>query len=314
MRVAIIDLGTNTFNLLVRDMNTDEVVWKDKIPVKLGEGGLDQNFIAPEPFRRGLDALKQHKLKAAEMDAKKIIAVATSAIRSTHNGKDFAKQAFEQTGINVNIIDGDTEAELIHMGVKKALPFGKQPTIIMDIGGGSTEFVIANDQTVFWKKSYALGTSRLMEKFKPADPISAEEVGELTSYMESTLEELITQADIHQAHQLIGSSGSFETLAQIANMQNFDEALSQSITTYQFDISQYRRISDEILEKDLAGRLAIPGMLKMRADMIGMACIQINTILDKIEIKDFKLSNFALKEGMMESIIKNDRPWQVYSL
>ena len=142
MKTAIIDLGTNTFNLLI--VEGDQTLFKTKIAVKLGEGGITNNFIAEEPYRRGLAALKKHIETIKHYKVERTLAFATSAIRSATNGAVFVKEVKKKLGLNIEVIDGNKEAELIYLGVQQALDLGQENNLIMDIGGGSTEFIICN--------------------------------------------------------------------------------------------------------------------------------------------------------------------------
>ena len=141
MRVAIIDLGTNTFNLLICDKKgeSQKTIFKNKIAVKLGEGGIDKGIIDQAPYQRGIKALEDHLNTIKEYDVDKVRAFATSAIRSTKNGADFVSEVFEKLALKIEVIDGDKEAELIYQGVRKAIQFDLDYKLIMDIGGGSTE-------------------------------------------------------------------------------------------------------------------------------------------------------------------------------
>src|ERR1035437_880171 len=172
MKIAIIDLGTNTFNIFIAEILPDKTfqkLYKSKISVKLGEGGINKNHIEEKPFTRGIRALKKHKRTIERLGAEKILAFATAAIRGATNGKDFILAAKKMTGIDVHIISGEREAELIYYGVRSAVKMNHMPSLIMDIGGGSTEFIIANKNEIFWKQSFLLGVARLIEKFKPSD-------------------------------------------------------------------------------------------------------------------------------------------------
>ena len=153
-KVGVIDLGTNTFNLLIahiKDANY-KVLHKNKIAVKLGEEGIAKGFIAPNSYKRVIDGLKFHKETLIDYQIQNYYAVATSAIRSSDNGTQFVEDVKQQLGILINIIDGDKEADLIYNGVKQAVDFNEMPKLIIDIGGGSTEFIIANASQIFWKK------------------------------------------------------------------------------------------------------------------------------------------------------------------
>ena len=160
MRIAVIDLGTNTFNLLIVEVNSDKTyshVFQTKISVKLAEGGMNEGVIAEIPFQRGMAAFKTHFETTKKYKVDKVFAFATSAIRSTKNGQLFVEQAKEETGIDIQIISGDREAELIYYGVHSAVEMDDDASLIIDIGGGSTEFIIANKNRIFWKQSFLLG-------------------------------------------------------------------------------------------------------------------------------------------------------------
>ena len=156
MRIAIIDLGTNTFNILIVKVNsakTPTKLYQSKISVKLGEGGINKNFIEPVPFQRGIEAMKTYKDIMQRNAVDKVFAFATSAIRTASNGNEFVTKVKEETGIEVTMISGDKEAELIYYGVRNALELTDDNSLIIDIGGGSTEFIIANKNKIFWKQS-----------------------------------------------------------------------------------------------------------------------------------------------------------------
>lgn len=315
-KIGIIDLGTNTFNLLLAEVEDQKyrVFYKTKIVVKLGQGGITKNFIAQTPYQRGLDALTKHREKLIEEGITEFYAVATSAIRSADNGPEFVKEVKDKLGILIQVIDGDTEADLIYKGVIQALDLEETPKLIIDIGGGSTEFIIANQQETFWKKSYKLGAARLLEKFNPADPIELTDIAAIDSHLEETLAEMIEMAEVYEVNCLIGSSGSFDTLAEMISCKNGDCNLWKKKKNYTFLMADYNQIQRVISEATLAERLKMEGLIPMRADMIVIAVVVINFILNRLIIHDLRLSNFALKEGLLQSLVTKPTLWQKSSL
>ena len=194
MRIAVIDLGTNTFNLFIAEINSDKSytnLYQTKLSVKLGEGGIDKGFIAPVPFQRGIDTINIYKETISKYNVEKVFAYATSAIRTASNGKEFIDKVKEETGYEVEIISGDKEAELIYYGVRSAVVLTDSLSLIIDIGGGSTEFIIANKEKIYWKQSFLLGASRLLEKFKPSDPITDKELQQIINYFKIQLQKYI---------------------------------------------------------------------------------------------------------------------------
>ena len=310
MKTAIIDLGTNTFNLLIRDDKTGELLINTKIAVKLGEGGINNKIIRDAPFQRGLDALRQHSKTIKENGVTSTYAFATSAIRSSSNGNTFVEEALKQCNIVVNVIDGQKEAELIYNGVKNALTLDKSPSLIMDIGGGSTEFIIADSEGVKWMYSFDLGASRLLERFQPTDPIHADEVIRIENFLGKELQPLWDACLNFPVSTLIGSSGSFDTLADMVHEAVPDTGYDPDATNYTFNLHQYHDIAQKMIDFTLEQRLATPGMISMRADMIVMACIQINLVIRVLGIKNLKLSTYALKEGVFFTLNNTEHKWQ----
>jgi len=306
MRIAVIDLGTNTFNLVIADHNKSyyTIVHQDKFPVKLGEGGINLNIIQPEPFWRGIDSIEKILSIIKSFSVHKIYAFATSAIRDAANGSQFVDAAYKLFQLKINVITGNKEAELIYLGVKSALNIGKKNVLIMDIGGGSTEFIIANDDTIFWKKSYKLGAARLLAKFNPPEPISTAHVNAIESYLNHELSTLNKAIKKFQVHELIGSSGSFDTFAEMISYQFYKPDLLQGKTTFEFNINDMIEIHQQLLNSTRAQRLSMNGLIAMRVDMIVIASIFTQYIINKFNIPKVRLSTYSLKEGVLYKMIQ----------
>ncbi|MBK8339549.1 MAG: hypothetical protein IPK99_05875 [Flavobacteriales bacterium] len=156
VRVAVLDLGTNTFNLLVAERDTDgalRVLHSEEIPVFLGKGGIEKGVIAEDAFARGLEALAKHMATARSLGADHIEGIGTSALRNATNTGKFVRAAHDRSGVRIRVITGDEEAELILEGARQALHFGNRPVLVMDIGGGSIEFILATEKALMWKQS-----------------------------------------------------------------------------------------------------------------------------------------------------------------
>ena len=301
MKVAIIDLGTNTFNLLIavtRKNGNYDLVLKTKIPVKLGQGGIDKGIIAPDALKRGMEALKTHKQTIEEYQVKKYRAFATSAIRSTSNGVEFVRTVKKKLGLIIEIIDGKKEAELIFHGVKQISEFKSSYDLIMDIGGGSTEFIIANKNGIAWSKSYKLGVSRLKEIFKPKDKISDDNIIQITNHLDESLQELFDALSKYRCDRLIGSSGSFDSIVEmIAHQFKNEEEMKRPCAT--IHKMEFKWVYEYLINSTLNDRINTPGLAKMRADMIVISVVFINYLLKKTGIDKVNRSKFALKEGAL---------------
>lgn len=308
MRIAVIDLGTNTFNLLIVDMGEDQgykILYNNKLPVKLGKSGIDKKEIRPDAITRGLNALERHLQTIGEYKVEKTYAFATSAIRSARNGDQFVKLAKQRCGIDVEIINGEREAELIYYGVKQAVKLSEEKVLILDIGGGSNEFIIADKDTIFWKKSYPLGVARLLSKFKPSDPISIEEIEFISNYLEERLSDLFEEFKKYKITTLIGASGSFETIAAMirADDPNFESGTSLSPESNVIDLTDFENLYQKLINSTLKERKQMKGLESMRLEMIVVATLVVKFILQKLKLREMIQSNFALKEGVVYELL-----------
>lgn len=314
MRIGILDLGTNTFNIFIADILPDKTfkkIYKSKIAVKLGEGGINKNFIEEKPFKRGIRAIKKHKKTIDEYGVEKIVAFATSAVRSSTNGKHFVKVAKETTGIDIEIISGDREAELIYFGVRSAVNMNDHPSLIIDIGGGSTEFIIANKNNIFWKQSFLLGAARLLDKFKPSDPIKETEVKQIEAYLEENLQPLFAAVSSlslkgissNPVTELIGSSGSFDSLAEMIAYRFYTIELVKGKIDYDFNLDDCEKIYQIILQSTYKERLHMPGLTKMRVDMIVVSAIFVDYVFRRLGLEKMRLSRYSLKEGVLWELL-----------
>ena len=309
MRIAVLDLGTNTFNLLIADVDDQKnyhKVHSSKEAVRLGEGGINQNTITEEAFERGLLALQNHIAKLKTFECDQVLAFGTSALRGADNGLQFVETVAEKFDLHIRIIDGDTEAEMIYNGVKLALDLGAEKSLIMDIGGGSTEFIIADQHQIFWKKSYPLGVSRLLQWLKPSDPIIRDEIFRLKNHLNENLGDLYDACAAHNIESIVGSSGSFDSLANMISIHVRNREIPDDQKSFDFETEEYYRIQEMILTSNRKERLGMRGLHRIRVDMIIAAVIMIDLVIEKCNIKKMRRSAFALKEGVLFNVLEGN--------
>ena len=307
-RLALIDLGTNTFHLLIVEMPATPgqqpmVVLRTKAGVRLGEDGISQGIIAPAAYDRALHTLAGFKEEMELHSVTEVRATATSAVRVTKNGPDLVREIFETTGIQVNIIAGDREAELICEGVRQAVDLGEAAQLIMDIGGGSVEFIIASQTTIFWKQSFEIGAQRLLDQFFP-DPsgiFPAEAVEAEQRYFSTVLEPLVEAVQRYRPVGLVGASGSFDSLADIQLGQLRSESELPPCT--ELAVESFQSSYRHLLSGNHEQRKALPGILPMRADMLVVAAVLIDYVLGITEITRIRTSAYALKEGLLAEML-----------
>lgn len=296
-RIAIVDLGTNTFNLLVAELREGKlhVVHRKDLGVKLGQGGIENGAITPEAYQRGLNALHSFADEIKPFEVSRFSGLGTSMLRNASNGKQFIKDAKEQVNIDIRIIKGKDEAGFIVDGVRQAVEFTKKPALIMDIGGGSVEFVMASKDSILWKHSFEVGTTRLLERIGMSDPLSMEEQLRMSEHLNTQLGMLWGMMEKHHPSTLIGSAGSFDTLAELIARKRDDQEPSDASTST-FTPVEYCAIMDELLPMPRSERLSYPGLPEYRVDTMLPALLIIDAVLQH-GIAKIHWSKYSMKEG-----------------
>lgn len=308
MRTAIIDIGTNTINLLIADIKEDKtynIILETAYPAKLGKGGINKLTIVPAAIDRGITALKTHLNTIEKYGVDKVVCIATSAMRDASNRSEFIIRAKQELNIDIKVVDGKTEAGLIYDGIKQVMPIGKQPVLILDIGGGSNEFIIASSNGIIWKHSFNLGVARLLDMFTPSDPLTKEEVKKVETHIRTELRPLFTALQQYSIDTLIGASGSFDTVAAMtAAIQHPHLDITQA-TSYRIQLFYFKELYQKLLKSSYKERLNMNKMAIHRVDTIVIAVIFINFILRELSIEELWQCSFALKEGSIYQIINN---------
>lgn len=305
-KIAVVDLGTNTFHVLLSRVTEEEaeIFYRERAAVMIGKGGITQGKITEEAQERALQALKHFRAVIDQENITEIHATATSAIRNARNGRALVQRIKEATGIDVRIITGDEEAAYIYYGVKEALDIGPENVIVMDIGGGSVEFIICNQQHIYWKQSFEIGAQRLLDLFHPSDPILPEEITRLEEYFAEQLQPLALAAAEYRPVTLIGSSGTFDTLSEMYQ-HRINQLAPNDATELPLTYAGYFDITREINSKNREERLNIPGMIEMRVDMIVVACVLLSFVINQFQLSDIRISAYALKEGVLYHTIRS---------
>ncbi|MES2734093.1 MAG: phosphatase [Bacteroidota bacterium] len=306
---AIIDLGTNTFHLLIAEPQDCyfSAIHKESLVMKIGQGGISQGLLTGDAYQRTIEALAHFRqvIDQHGVSIERVFATATSAIRNARNGAQLVRDIEAKTGIRVEIINGDKEAEYIYQGVKASLALGQSRSLIMDIGGGSVECIIGNDTEINWKQSFEIGAQRLLDLFVSTDPISSQSITALNDYLAEKLIPLTEAVRQYQPQTLVGSSGSFDTLAEIHYLSIGQEYDEDKQTAFSLPIQAYFQISHQLLTFNQQERLQIPGISAMRVDMIVVASCLINFALQQypLQAHPIRVSSYALKEGVMQSLL-----------
>jgi exopolyphosphatase/guanosine-5'-triphosphate,3'-diphosphate pyrophosphatase len=304
-RIAVMDLGTNTFHLLIAEATVDTftAIFHTNEAVKLGEGGINKGTILPAPFERGIAAMQRFQKQIQAHHVQQVKAIATSAIRNAANGKDFIEQVKQKAGINIELITGEQEAAYIFKGIEASGCLTDVNALVMDIGGGSVEFIIGNDNEVLWKQSFEIGAARLIERFHKQDPIPVQAIKELTQYLNVKLIDLFKAALQYKPKVLIGSSGAFESFAEVIELRKGKQFDLKQIKAYEFDTDELLDLIERLIKSNHEKRAATKGIIPVRVDMIVVASLITIYIMQKIGLPDVIMSTYSLKEGVLADML-----------
>lgn len=299
IRSAVIDMGTNTFHLLVSE--GINVLLEERRPVRVGMGGINQGLIAADAQERALNCMMDYARLAKEFAVEKTMAIATSAFRNAENGAEVAQRIQAATGIDIRIIGGDEEAQLIWEGIRSGMNLGSVKHLIVDIGGGSVEFSVCDGEQIFWKRSLEIGGQRLMELFQETDPIQQHHLRRMEDYLDhhlSVLEEALVR---YRPEVLIGASGSFDTFSEIHCRREGIVYMSGPETP--ISLTSLSGMLEEMIANGREQRMAIPGMISLRVDMIVAASVLIRRLLALYPFARLRVSGYSLKEGVRATMI-----------
>lgn len=291
MRRAVIDLGTNTFNLLIADTQKRSILFQTKDGVALGMGGINEKRIGPEALQRAFVALKHFKTLCEQWEVQDIKAIGTSALRDASNAQELVYKVQNELHFTIEIISGQREAELIYKGVQLTHAFNN-PALIMDIGGGSTEFIAADASGPLFAQSFDIGVSRLYQHFKYQDPFTNEDIQGVENYLKERCSHFFQQV---LPDTLIGSSGSFETFYELLAQEIFDP----NGASVQVDTFQFIKMLDRIILSTQAERDANPHIIPIRKHMAPLAAIKTRWVLEQAKIQHIYISPYSLKEGVL---------------
>lgn len=307
-RVAAIDIGTNSFHLVIVEIKEDgsfKLLDKHREVIRLGaHQGKDLSIISDGEIEKAIDILRNYKMLADHYNAV-IRAVATSAVREAENRDKFVKEVKDKTGIDVEIIDGRTEAKLIFYGIMNAIDVNNKNVFCIDIGGGSTEFIYGENGNPLISESVKIGAVRLSKKFFPEYILSKTSVDACRSYVEAQIIYIKNLVEGKRRDLVIGASGTIVATA-ILVYELFNKPRPKSINKLSFTYEELDTVYKEIIKrKKPSDRLAMPGMEMKRADILPAGVIILKTIFDVFEIKKIVLSEYALREGIIyDSILK----------
>jgi exopolyphosphatase/guanosine-5'-triphosphate,3'-diphosphate pyrophosphatase len=305
-RLASFDLGTNTFLLLVADIGDGRVepVYEKETIVRLGKGVDAAGNLNAEAMQRGLACLQEYVALAKQHGAEKIFAIGTSALRDAANRSGFLGAAFEKTGLQIEIISGEKEAQLAFIGALSNKPDLPSPIAVLDIGGGSTEVVIgeseqllAGNELSLNARSADIGSVRLTERFAKSDPVQPEEVQRIREQAEAMMRATWPPENLASVKTMIGTAGTITALAAMAlATREYDP---RRIDGFKLTQQKLGEITAELMRRTIAERQQMPGLTPARADVILAGALILETFLDLYQFAEILVSDRGLRYGVL---------------
>jgi exopolyphosphatase / guanosine-5'-triphosphate,3'-diphosphate pyrophosphatase len=295
---GVIDLGTNTFHLLIAEPLTGggfREHYRERRFIKLAEAGIEH--IGPAPYSRGIETMRHFKQLLDAHGVTRLRAIGTAALRTAANGPAFIREVADLTGIAIETISGREEARLITRGVQQALPPIEARYLIMDIGGGSVEFIIAGNGEIQWAESFPIGVAVLYKNFHRTEPIRPGEIDTLWTWLTGQLAPLAARLRERPVHWLIGAAGTFDVIGDLLASEHPTSHASH------IDLTGFQALYDRVTAAGREARHTMPGIPDDRADMIVVALVLVDFILHLANIERLTVSNFSMKEGILAEMV-----------
>src|SRR5918994_747303 len=300
MRVAAIDIGTNSIHMIVVTVRPDlsfEVIDREKDMVRLGAGGLDVRNITTTAMAAALQTLAKFKRLAESHKVDEIVAAATSATREAENGGDFIGEVRRLTGIRIRVISGAEEARLIHLAAGYGVDIGASTGVVVDIGGGSVEVTLGNATQMVLGRSFKVGVIRLTERFVKSDPLAGRDERRIVKHLNREMGSYLDQVARRGFDRVIGTSGTILSLGALASSE--EGSSLEELRNRRVSAKAMHRLRKRLVSLSLEERLAMPGLDPRRADLSVGGSVLFDTIIRRLGADEFTLCDLALREGLV---------------
>jgi exopolyphosphatase/guanosine-5'-triphosphate,3'-diphosphate pyrophosphatase len=309
VRLAAIDLGSNSVHMVVADVTADgriQVVDRVKEMVRLGRRAFTTGALTDETTELAARAVTTFGRLARARHVQRLRAVATSAVREARNGAAFVRRLRRDTGLPIEVISGLDEARLIFRAVRHAMGLEGGPYLLVDVGGGSVELTLVEDGRALWMRSVPLGVARLTERFLRSDPPTGRQVKALERHVVRTIGDLLDRARRRGVVSAIGTSGTINTLTAMARAaQGEDPGRLHGAAFPREAIHALRR---RLLAVDARARAELPGMDAKRVDLMPAAAVLVDAILTRVRVPELRVCGWALREGVLLELARVNGP------
>ena len=304
-RIAAIDIGTNSFHLLVAavdpKLRTFRIIQAEKATTRLGERDPETGELTEAAVQRGMETLRQFRDLAASHRVEQIVTAATSAVREAPNGRDFLQTILDDLGMEVDLVSGPEEARLIYLGVLSGMPFGDRPHLLLDIGGGSTELILADGRDARALTSTRVGAVRLQRDFVRDDPMPPQRRSFLQAFIQGSLEPAVDKVRRRikpgETPVLVATSGTAMAIGSLAASE--EERPPRKLHGYRVTRQSLNQVVDRLITMTPAQRRELAPINDRRAEIIVPGALILQTTMKMLGVEEFVLSERALREGLI---------------
>ncbi|MEQ9441972.1 MAG: Ppx/GppA phosphatase family protein [Cyclobacteriaceae bacterium] len=301
MKLAAIDIGTNSIHMIIVQVHRDnsfDVIEREKEMVKLGEGVFATNLLSERAYQEGLEVIRRYVQLADQLGVDEIITAATSAIREARNGGEFLDEVVQQTGIAPQVISGKEEARLIFLAVRQAIALQGKKALVLDIGGGSTEAVVGDEREVLFRSSIKLGVRRLLDMFDHQGPIGEEALKVLEAHIKQVAQDIMKEAKLQGFDQVIGTSGTIRSLGEAILLSEGNGSL-RSVNAEIVSLADLEKLTKKLIKAQAEERTDVKGINDRRSDAIHLGGVLLSQLLKLADANEITLCDASLREGLI---------------
>jgi exopolyphosphatase/guanosine-5'-triphosphate,3'-diphosphate pyrophosphatase len=308
LRLAGIDIGTLTCRLLIADIPTNERLTElrsDRRILRLGEGVDQTGKLSGAAMDRVIQCLREWRELIEGFHVHATVAVATSAVRDAANRDEFLDRVKHEAGFEVELISGEEEARRTVLGIRSGLPHGVTDVLALDIGGGSTEFILDRPGQKPVVRSIDIGVVRLCERLLHHDPPTDDEVHQAREWVARETKTAVADMGHYQTATFVGTAGTITSLAAMAQkLPTYEPA---RIHNYQLQLSTIQELEPTLLSRKKVDRAGLPGLEKGREEVIAAGAIIIQTVMETLGMSTVLVSDLGLREGVLLDLANGER-------
>jgi exopolyphosphatase/guanosine-5'-triphosphate,3'-diphosphate pyrophosphatase len=309
LRLAAIDVGSNSIHVVVAQVDATgglSVLWSAKEMVGLGRSSFPSHRLSRVAMERALITLRRYVSEAGRWQCERVVAIATSAVREAHNGGDFIERVRGELGLHLRVVSARDEARLIYLGVRHGMGLGNGPHLVVDVGGGSVEFIVAEGDKPLLLESRKLGAARMTAKFVKSDPVDPREIRALLGHYDRELTPLVEQVQRFGTVKVVGTSGTIDNLIDMAAALKPSEAGAggERVLTR----PGLKAVLGVLLESRSADRARMKGLDDKRKDQVIAGALLVDELFRRLGVEKMGLCRSALREGILVDYLSRHRP------